>query len=68
MGTEARLHVICPYCSADYLVIVSKPPTLRVMRSWCQFCGSRVIPLREDNLKSIDSFIMPEKNNEVGGI
>jgi len=65
MGTEARLHVICPYCSADYLVIVSKAPTLRVMRSWCQFCGFRVLPIREDNMKTIDSFNKPEAKESV---
>jgi hypothetical protein len=59
MEIKARLRVKCGCCGAIYLVAVFGAPKIRVMRSWCQFCGSRVVPLREDNVKTIDTFLNP---------
>jgi uncharacterized OB-fold protein len=65
MEIKARLRVKCERCGALYVVALFEQPKIRVMRSVCQFCGSRVLPFREDNNKTIDSFINPEKKNEA---
>jgi hypothetical protein len=56
---EARLRVTCPYCSAEYLVIVSKPPSLRVKWNLCLFCHRRVLPTYQP-AKGIETFISPQ--------
>ena len=59
MDIKARLRVKCAYCGALSVVIIFEQPRIRVKRNFCLFCGSRVEPLREDNNKTIDSFLKP---------
>lgn len=65
MEIKARLRVKCARCGALYVVALFEAPRIRVMRSVCQFCGSKVEPFREDNNKTIDSFINPQGNKEI---
>jgi hypothetical protein len=56
---DIRFRVTCPRCKAEYLVIVSKAPELRVKYNVCIFCRERVHPARQHS-QTIDSFINPE--------
>ena len=58
--SETRLEVTCQRCESSYLVIVHRPPNIRVHHNHCIFCGASVHSERVKDVKTIDTFISSE--------